>query len=82
MPCLVLLVGALFLKAFSTWIQNSSEHKSEDSPVQTTVTNIKIIMFKQTNAFILFYIDFRAFKRRSGQCYHFEFTCPWFGSAA
>jgi hypothetical protein len=31
MPCLVLLVGALFLKAFSTWIQHSSEHKLGDS---------------------------------------------------
>lgn len=31
MPCLVLLVGALFLKAFSTWIQHSSGHKLGDS---------------------------------------------------
>lgn len=38
MPCLVLLVGALFLKAFSTWIQHSSDHKLGDSSsTQATV---------------------------------------------
>ncbi|XP_025204359.1 glycosylphosphatidylinositol anchor attachment 1 protein [Melanaphis sacchari] len=37
MPCLVLLVGALFLKAFSTWIQHSSEHKPGDSSAQVTI---------------------------------------------
>lgn len=37
MPCLVLLVGALFLKAFSTWIQHSSEHKLGDSSEKATV---------------------------------------------
>jgi len=38
MPCLVLLVGALFLKAFSTWIQHSSEHKLGDTLTQTTIS--------------------------------------------
>jgi len=37
MPCLVLLVGALFLKAFSTWIQHSSEDKPGDSSAEATV---------------------------------------------
>lgn len=38
MPCLVLLVGALFLKAFSTWIQHSSDHKLGDTAsAQATV---------------------------------------------
>lgn len=41
MPCLVLLVGALFLKAFSTWIQHSSDNKSDDSSsAQATVLHI------------------------------------------
>ncbi|XP_050433672.1 glycosylphosphatidylinositol anchor attachment 1 protein [Adelges cooleyi] len=37
MPCLVLLVGALFLKAFSTWIQHSSNQQSSDSSKDDTV---------------------------------------------
>lgn len=43
MPCLVLLVGALFLKAFSIWIQHSSDHKSDESS-STQPTVLYIIM--------------------------------------
>ncbi|VVC40320.1 Hypothetical protein CINCED_3A025613 [Cinara cedri] len=39
MPCLVLLVSALFLKAFSAWIQNSSHQKlSDSSSTQSTIS--------------------------------------------
>lgn len=56
MPCLVLLVGALFLKAFSTWIQHSSGNKLGDSSSEHA--SVRLIIIKTLNLYNLLLENF------------------------